>query len=423
MSFFGNIGKKVVNASAQIPGINRGLTAALGQNVETYYCKDKKSSDATYTSKTTGVMCKKKEKEKDNNSKSLDGYEFKCFNDQSDKTLITDDQNYLLNYITEFNEKNGDSRCRYIPSKLETVAKYNPIGAIGAFMASSVEKEGEIKTFEQAQAVARSEFFENCNNLLQLLNTNQKGLLEKNNDNIKNYFDETSTSTDINFVEMFKFIISTLVPEKQDYYFYKMINELNENQIQIFNELYKNYIFSSMRSILTTKMNNLKYIMNGLEDNIIKMEKDLKDKAGYYESWPKSKIKIEQQLITEKQKLESYNTIDNGNFKSKMDENTDFAYIFKIILNNYATINGFFRTTYPMDDRLILIQQNYFKKILNSPDFNEKYNTFLQSKNTDKKTAGKKHKNKKTKRTKKNNKTHKKNKKTHKKNKKTHKKK
>ena len=98
-----------------------------------------------------------------------------------------------------------------------------------------------------------------------------------------------------------------------------------------------------------------------------------------------------------------------------MDENTDFAYIFKIILNNYATINGFFRITYPMDDRLILIQQNYFKKILNSPDFNEKYNTFLQSKNTDKKTAGKKHKNKKTKRTKKNKKTHKKNKKTHKK--------
>ena len=88
------------------------------------------------------------------------------------------------------------------------------------------------------------------------MNTNQKGLLEKNNDNIKNYFDETSTSTDINFADMFKHIIPTFEQKKQDYYFYKMINELNENQIQIFNELYKNYIFSSMCSILTTKMYN-----------------------------------------------------------------------------------------------------------------------------------------------------------------------
>jgi len=120
MNILKNVGQTINNVSAQVPGLNRAVSYLSKENVQTYYCKDRTTSNKTYNSRSTGIFCKKEEADPEKRKiQKTKASEFKCFNDQPGKTLLKDEKIEFLDYITEFNDKNNNSKCRYIPSKLE----------------------------------------------------------------------------------------------------------------------------------------------------------------------------------------------------------------------------------------------------------------------------------------------------------------
>lgn len=150
-------------ASTYFTGINRLTSRMKGQTIQTYYCKDKKSGEGGFQSYNTGVMCRKQDDK--NNKKPLpDDYIFKCFNDNPG-TLISDNKTQgFLNYITEFNDDNNESKCKYDPSWVMRLIK--PL----SILTNYIGKDQEIKSFKDAKYAARREFFYTCDDLLEYLN-------------------------------------------------------------------------------------------------------------------------------------------------------------------------------------------------------------------------------------------------------------
>ena len=297
----------IEKASTYVPGFNRLTSRMKGQIIQTYYCKDKKSGEGGFQSYNTGVMCRKQDDQ--NKNPSEEDYVFKCFNDTAE-TLIPDTKTKgILNYITEFNDNNNDSKCKYDPSLGMRLIK--PL----SIFTNYIGKDQEIQSFDGAKSSARSDFLDRCNSILFYLNNDKKSKeliekindlnigtyinewklkknnlsfekiikeIDKNKDNIKqqiqNINDITNTNIDIDFATLFKcvsiFILKNHLFEKKffDYVaetdkiyrilFFKMLIDFDDNKKKNFNDFIKEYSFSTGLSLVKAKMNSLKNKMD-----------------------------------------------------------------------------------------------------------------------------------------------------------------